>query len=74
MYWGVGGWLLTPFLQKAGFEKMIELQTRVANEITTTFKSEYTAEVSLAETVSLAAITQYGKQATGTKYLINPNK
>jgi NADPH2:quinone reductase len=74
MYWGVGGWLLTPFLQKAGFEKMIELQTRVANEITTTFKSEYTAEVSLAETVSLDAIKQYGKQATGTKYLINPNK
>lgn len=72
--WALGGYLLTPFLQKVGIEKMVEMQQRVASEIHTTFKSSYTKEVSLAEVVSLDAIKVYGKQATGEKYLINPNK
>ena len=46
----------------------------MAREIKTTFASSYTAEVSLAEALSLDAIATYGKQATGEKYLINPNK
>ena len=74
MAWGVGGWLLTPFLQEIGFEKAEALRQRVANEIKTTFASSYTAEVSLAEALSLDAVATYGKQATGEKYLINPNK
>lgn len=72
--WALSGWLLTPFLQKIGMPKMIELQTRVANEIKTTFKSNYTREVSLAEALSADAMAQYGKQATGEKYLINPSQ
>lgn len=74
MAWGVGGWLLTPLLQKIGGEGIARLRTRVANEITTTFASSYTKEVSLAEALSLDAIATYGKQATGEKYLINPHK
>ncbi len=74
MAWGVGGWLLTPFLQEIGFEKAEALRQRVASEIKTTFASSYTAEVSLAEALSLDALATYGKQATGEKYLINPNK
>jgi NADPH2:quinone reductase len=73
MAWGVGGWLLTPFLQKNG-DKVPRLRDRVAAEIKTTFASHYTREVSLAEALSLEAIAIYGKQATGEKYLINPNK
>ncbi|MEM8609231.1 MAG: zinc-binding dehydrogenase [Myxococcota bacterium] len=72
--WGVGGWLLTPFLQRIGLQRMIELQTRVAREIKTTFASSYTREVSLNEALTLEAIGVYGRQATGTKFLINPNK
>lgn len=72
MAWGIGGWLLTPFLQKVGLEKIIELQTRVASEIKTTFKSTYTKEVSLVDMLSLESIMQYAKQATGEKYLLNP--
>jgi len=71
--WGIGGWLLTPFLGKVGLEKMLELQARVAAEIKTTFASHYTQEISLAETLSLEAIAQYNKRATGTKYLIKPH-
>ena len=74
MAWGIGGWLLTPFLQKIGFEAGQGLRQRVAAEIKTTFASEYAREVSLAGALQLDAIAAYGKQATGEKYRINPNK
>ncbi|MBT8465780.1 MAG: zinc-binding dehydrogenase [Deltaproteobacteria bacterium] len=74
MAWGVGGWLLFPFLQKIGPKGAQKLQARVAAEITTTFASNYTREVSFAEALTLEAIAVYGKQATGEKYLLNPNK
>jgi NADPH2:quinone reductase len=74
MAWGIGGWLLTPFLQKIGPAAAQKLRERVAAEIKTTFASKYTKEVSLAEALNLKEIAVYGKQATGEKYLINPNK
>lgn len=72
MSWGVGGWLLTPFLQKLGGEGFARLRRRVADGITTTFASSYTAEVTLEGALDLAAIADYGRQATGSKYLIRP--
>jgi NADPH2:quinone reductase len=74
MAWGIGGWLLTPFLQKIGFEAAQKLRQRVAAEIKTTFASTYTKEVSLAGALQLGEIAVYSKQATGEKYLINPNQ
>ena len=72
--WGIGGWLLTPFLQKIGFEAAQKLRERVAAEIKTTFASTYTKAVSLAEALTLDAIAIYARQATGEKYLIEPNR
>ena len=72
--WGIGGWLLTPFLAKIGLEAAQKLRDRVAAEIKTTFASTYTKEVSLAGALQLREIAVYGKQATGEKYLITPNK
>jgi NADPH2:quinone reductase len=72
MAWSVGGWLLPPFLQKIGPEAGQKLRERVAREIKTTFASRYTKEVSLADALRAEAIAEYGKQATGEKYLINP--
>ena len=74
MSWGVGGFLLTPFLQKIGFAAAQKLRERVAAELKTTFASRYTKEISLAEALTVAEIAVYGKRATGSKYLINPNK
>ena len=74
MAWGIGGWLLTPFLQKIGFEAAQKLRERVATEIKTTFASTYSKEISLAGALRLEEIAIYGKQTTGGKYLINPNK
>lgn len=70
--WSVSGFLLTPFLQKAGMEKAMQMRARVASELTTTFASNYTQEVSLAQALTMEAMSVYGKQATGEKYLINP--
>jgi len=72
MAWGIGGWLLTPFLQKVGAEGAEKLRQRVAAEITTTFASHYSKRVSLAEAMRPEVIAAYGKQATGAKYLITP--
>jgi NADPH:quinone reductase-like Zn-dependent oxidoreductase len=72
--WGVGGWLLTPFLQKIGRAGQTPLRERVVAELKTTFASHYTKVVSLPEALQLSNIAVYGKRATGEKYLINPNK
>lgn len=70
--WALGGWLLPNFLQRAGAERVQRMQQRVADEIDSTFASHYTARVSLAEALSPQAMAEYGRQATGTKYLITP--
>jgi len=69
-----GGWLLMPFLKKAGMQKVMELQARVATGLKTRFASHYSREISLAEALSLQAIAVYGKQATGEKFLIKPHQ
>jgi NADPH:quinone reductase-like Zn-dependent oxidoreductase len=74
MAWGVGGWLLFPFLQKIGAAEGAKLRQRVVDELKTTFASHYTQVVSLPETLQLNHISVYAKRATGEKYLINPNK
>jgi NADPH:quinone reductase-like Zn-dependent oxidoreductase len=74
MAWGVGGWLLFPFLMKIGAAEGAKLRQRVVDELKTTFASHYTRVVSLQEALQLDHIAVYAKRATGEKYLINPNK
>jgi len=74
MAWGIGGWLVTPFLMKISAADRQRLRERVASELKTTFASHYTQVVSLAEALQLSHLAVYGKRATGEKYLINPNK
>jgi NADPH2:quinone reductase len=72
--WGVGGWLVTPFLQKIGPAATQALKQRVAAELKTTFASRYAGEISLTQALDLANIAVYSKASTGHKYLINPHK
>ena len=72
--WGLGGWLLTHFLQKAGMPKMLEMRARVAAGLKTTFASHYSQEISLTEALNVQTMAKYGKQATGEKFLINPQR
>jgi NADPH:quinone reductase-like Zn-dependent oxidoreductase len=74
MAWGVGGWLLFPFLMKIGQVDGKRLRERVVDELKTTFASHYTRVVSLQEALDLANLAIYAKRATGEKFLINPNK
>ena len=70
--WNLGGFLLTPFLMKAGAETAQRLRARVVAELTTTFKSHYSHEVTLEEALNLDVITAYNAKRTGEKYLICP--
>jgi NADPH:quinone reductase len=74
MAWSMGGWLLFNFLQKIGPEGQQKLKARVAAELTTTFASHYTREISLVEALGMEAVSSYSRQATGEKFLLNPNK
>jgi NADPH:quinone reductase-like Zn-dependent oxidoreductase len=74
MAWGVGGWLLFPFLMKIGQADGQRLRQRVVDELKTTFASHYTKVVSLAEALDPANIAVYAKRATGEKFLIDPSK
>jgi len=71
--WGISGFLLTPFLQKAGLEVMLRLRQRVIDELTTTFASHYTDNVSLTEAIDPDVVRKYARQATGEKFLIRPH-
>jgi NADPH2:quinone reductase len=74
MAWGMGGWLLFPFLVKIGPEARQKLQARVISELRTTFASQYSREISLVEALQPEIIAAYGRRATGEKFLLNPNK
>ena len=71
--WGVGGWLLTPFLGTIDPDTFSRFRSRVASGLKTTFASSYTREVSLAGILDPLAFRRYAKQATGEKYLVVPN-
>ena len=72
--WGIGGWLVTPFLFTLEPGRVAALKQRIASELTTTFASQYTERVSLSEALQVNAVRHYAKKATGAKYLITPNQ
>ena len=72
--WSVSGWLLTPFLMKAGQETVMRLRQRVADELTTTFASHYSHTIGLAEALDPEVLRAYERKATGEKYLIDPTR
>jgi NADPH:quinone reductase len=73
MAWGMGGWLLPYHLTRIGPEETRRLRDRVAREITTTFASAYTSEISLAQALDPEVIRRYFRVATGEKYLLRPH-
>jgi NADPH2:quinone reductase len=72
--WSVGGWLLPLFLDRVGPERAQALRDRVANEVTTTFATSYTAVVSFEEMLSVDMVARYSRLATGEKYLVDPTR
>lgn len=70
--WSISGFLLTPFLAKAGPEVAGRMRQRVVNELTTTFKSHYSHQISLTEALDPVVAANYNAKRTGEKYLIRP--
>tara|TARA_B100001059_G_scaffold234898_1_gene278826 strand:+ start:191 stop:1318 length:1128 start_codon:yes stop_codon:yes gene_type:complete len=68
--WSVSGWLLTPFMKRAGPEVVARMQQRVLEEIDTTFASHYSSRLSLAEAITLEAVEDYCARKTGQKTLL----
>ena len=74
MAWGMGGWLLPYYLNRVGMEESERMRQQVADEIKTTFSSEYTRRVGLDDMLTIEAVQTVRRQATGEKYLITPQE
>ena len=72
--WGVGGWLLTPFLQKIGPAEIGRCASAWRPNSRPPLPATTPQVVSLQEALQLANIAVYDKRATGEKFLINPSK
>lgn len=70
--WSLGGWLLMPFLASLGPDDLVRLRARVASELTTTFASHYTDEVSLDQVLDPDVLRRAARTATGQKFLVVP--
>ncbi len=73
LYWGVGGWLLTPHLEKVGMERMMEMRAYTVAERNGIFASDYTREISLSGMIDPETAKAYERKATGEKFLVNPS-
>lgn len=73
LYWGVGGWLLTPHLEKVGMERMMEMRMYTVAERNGIFHSDYSSEISLMDMINPDIAKGYDKKATGEKVLVNPS-
>lgn len=72
--WSVAGWLMTWFYETLAPADITRLRARVASELTTTFASTYSAEVGLAELLTIDAIRGFTRKATGAKLIVLPQK
>jgi hypothetical protein len=62
------------FLGKLAPTQVAELHKKVADEISTTFASSFTEELSFIEAMQPETIHKYNAKKTGEKYLITPSK
>jgi NADPH2:quinone reductase len=71
--WSVSGWLLTPFMNRAGPDRVARMRQRVVDEIDSTFASHYSSRLSLQDALSGTAMARYGARKTGQKTLLQMN-
>jgi NADPH2:quinone reductase len=74
MYWGVGGWLLTPHLEAVGPERAREMRRFAVEERNGIFASDYTETISLDDMIDPEIARAYQRKATGEKYLVDPSR
>ncbi|MBY8821531.1 NADH oxidase [Sphingomonas colocasiae] len=72
MAWGIGGWLVLPFLERIGPERAARLRERVIADLGTIFRTRYAREISLAELLTPETLRACARNGTGAKMLVNP--
>ena len=73
MYWGVGGWLLTPRLAQLGRERTMAMRRYAVEERNGVFASHYTQTISLEELLEPEVARAVNRKATGEKFLVDPS-
>lgn len=74
LYWGVGGWLLTPHLKQVGVERMLAMRRYAIAERNGVFASHYTETIGLDDMIDPEIARAYERKATGQKYLVDPSR
>jgi len=74
MYWGVGGWLLSPHLETLDRDRVMEMRRFAVEERNGIFASHYTQTISLDGMIDPDIARAYQRKATGEKYLVDPSR
>ena len=74
MYWGVGGWLLTPRLHALGRQRTRAMQQFAIDERNGIFASDYARTVGLLDLLDPDTMRSIDRKGTGGKALVDPSR
>ena len=74
MYWGVGGWLLTPRLQAQGHDRTLEMRQYAIEERNGIFASRYARTVGLEDLLDPETMRAINAKGTNAKVLVDPSR
>ncbi|MFN3199529.1 MAG: NADH oxidase [Bradymonadia bacterium] len=73
MYWGVGGWLLTPRLRAAGMQRTMEMRQYAVEERNGIFATEYARTLGLEALLDPENARLIDRKGTHGKVLVDPS-
>jgi len=73
MYWGVGGWLLTPRLGSLGHKRTLQMRRYAIEERNGIFASRYARTVGLDDLLDPDTLRAIDRKATDAKVLVDPS-
>jgi len=68
--WNYGGYLVSDFLETVPQDWLVEARARVANELKTTFRTEYGQEISLQDFLKPEMLKSMNEKRTNLKFLV----
>jgi len=74
MYWGVGGWLLTPRLGSLGHARALQMRQYAIEERNGIFASRYADTVGLEDLLDPDTLRAINRKGTGAKVLVDPSR
>ena len=74
MYWGVGGWLLTPRLKALGSERTLKMRQYAVEERNGVFATQYAQTIGLDDLLDPDTAREIDRKGTHGKVLIDPSR